>query len=114
MSNRSSVRSIIVFATCGLRIPLSAPLGARNRALLVGVCHDQARIDRKPLSANKACRDACLHDPLEHAAENIAVAEPLVARARESRVIGDPVFDAQAAEPSVRQVHLHLTANRPL
>jgi hypothetical protein len=29
-------------------------------------------------------------------------------------VIRDPVLDTQAAEPAVRQVHLHLAADRPL
>ena len=46
--------------------------------------------------------------------ENVAVAEALIARPREGRVIRDPVLDAQAAEPAVGQVHLHLAADRPL
>jgi hypothetical protein len=50
----------------------------------------------------------------EDAAENIAVAKTFVARPRKGRVIEDPVLDAQAAEPLVRQVYLHLTADRPL
>lgn len=78
-------------ATCTCRITLFAPLGAWNGTLLVGVGYDQARIDRNPFSTDQACRNACLHATLEHAAERVAVAEALVARPREGRVIGDPV-----------------------
>src|SRR5262249_52583899 len=51
---------------------------------------------------------------LEHAPKNITLAEPLVARAREYRLIRDLVLDAQAAEPAIGQVHLHFTAQQPL
>jgi hypothetical protein len=46
--------------------------------------------------------------------KHVAVAKALVAGARERRVIGDLVVDAQAVEPAVGQVHLHLTAQQPL
>ena len=93
---------------------LLVPLISRDRALLVGVRHDQAGIDREALAADEACRDARLDDALEHAPEDIAVAEALVAGARERRVVRDLVLDAQAAKPSVRQVHLHFAAQQPL
>ena len=69
---------------------------------------------RKPFGADKAGRNARRHDTLEHAAENVAVAEAFVARPREGRVVRDPVLDAQAAEPAVCQIHLHLAADRAL
>ncbi len=99
---------------CGLSIALLVPLLARDRPLLVGVRHDQAGIDREALAADEACRDARLHHPFEHAPEDVAIAEALVASARECRVIRDLVLDAQAAEPPVRHVHLHLAAQQPL
>ena len=67
-------------------------------------------IDRKPFAADQTSRDARLHHALEHAPEDIAVAEALVPGTRERRVVGDRVFDAQAIEPAVSEVHLHLPA----
>ena len=49
--------------------------------MFVGVGLDEACIDSKALAADEAGRDACPDDTLEHAAENIAVAEALVAGA---------------------------------
>ena len=46
--------------------------------------------------------------------KTVAVAEALVAGTREHGVIRDLVLDDQAAEPPVRKVHLHLTAQQPL
>ena len=71
------------------RIAILVPILTRDRALLVGVGRDQARIDGKAFAANQTGRDARLDDPLEHPAENIAVAEALVAGARERRMIRD-------------------------
>ena len=41
-------------------------------------------------------------------------AKAFVAGAREGRVIGDPIFDAEAAEPAIREIKLHLAAQRAL
>ena len=80
------------------RVAILVPLLAGDRALLVGVGHDQAGIDREPLAADQASRDACLHHTLEHVPEDIAVPEALVPGARERRMARDLVLDAQAAE----------------
>src|SRR4029453_14318253 len=111
---RYSLTARLAVSGSRLKLPPFSPRGAGNGALFVGVPYDQARIDRKPFGADKACRNARLHDALEDAAENIAVAKPFVARPRKGGVIGDPVLDPQAAEPSVCQVYLHLTADRSL
>ena len=47
--------------------------------MLVGVGLDQARIDSKAFTADEAGCDACSDDALKHSAEDVAVAEPLVA-----------------------------------
>src|SRR5215510_494334 len=93
---------------------MTPPLRSWHRALLVGVGHDQAGIDGKAFATNQACVDARLHHALEHAAEDVAVTETLIAGTRECRVVGDLVLDAQAAEPPVRQVDLNLTTEQPL
>ena len=54
-----------------------------DRALFVGVCDNQARIDRKAFAANQARRKARLHNALEHPPEDSTLAKPLVA-AREN------------------------------
>jgi hypothetical protein len=64
-----------------LRIDILVPLRTGYRAMLVGVGLDEARIDSKAFTTDEAGRDACPDYTLKHAAENIAVAEPLVARA---------------------------------
>jgi hypothetical protein len=76
--------------------------------------HDQAGVDREAFAADKACCDARLHHPLEHTPEDVAHPEALVAGARECRMIRDLVLDAQATEPAIGQVHLHLAAQQPL
>src|SRR5215207_6058241 len=68
-----------------------------------GIRLDQARIDRKAFAANTG-RDARLDDPLEHVAENISIAETLVASARKCRMIRDGVLDSELAEPAIGQV----------
>jgi len=60
--------------------------------MLVGVGLDQARIHGKPFSANQSGRDTGLHNTLEYPAKDAAVPEPLVARSRKYRVIGDLVL----------------------
>jgi hypothetical protein len=72
-----------------------------DRTLLVGVRRNQADLDRKPFAADKACRNTRFDDMLEEPAENVTVAEPLVARARECRMIRDLVFDGKPAEPAI-------------
>src|SRR5262249_23614717 len=54
------------------------------------------------------------HHTLKYVPKNITLAEPLIAGARERRMIWDLVLDAQAAEPAIGQVHRHLTAQQPL
>jgi hypothetical protein len=49
----------------------------RDRALLVGIGLDQARIHCKAFTANETGHDACLDDTFEHAAKNIPLAEAL-------------------------------------
>ena len=83
---------------------------ARDRAMLVGVGLDEARIHRKAFAADKPGHDACPDHTFKNAAENIAVAEALVARARERRMIGDPVFDAEVTKPAIGEVELDLAA----
>src|SRR4029079_4434833 len=97
-------------AACGLRGTLLVPVLARDRPLLVGVRRNQAGVDREPLAAAQARSNARFHDALEHAAENVAVTEALIPAARERGVIRDLVLDAQAAEPSIGEVYLHLPA----
>ncbi len=53
--------------------------GARDRSLLVGVRCDQVRIDREAFAADQTRCDARLHNALEHAAEDVAIAQALVA-----------------------------------
>src|SRR6266852_6339925 len=90
------------------------PFRARNRTLLVGVRHNQARIDREPFTADQPGRNTCLNDTLEDLAENVALTKALMTGTRQHRMIRDLVLDAQAAEPAVRQVDLNLTTEQPL
>ena len=82
--------------------------------MLVGVGLDQPRIHGKPFSANQPGHDTGLHDTLEHPAEDAAIPEPLVARSRKYRVIGDLVLYAKLTEPAVGKVHLHLATQQTL
>ena len=81
--------------------------------MLASACN-QARIDGKAFATNQTGRNARLDDPFEHAAENISLAEALVAGARERRMIRDSVLDTELAEPAIGEVHLHFTADQPL
>ena len=104
-------RQILLHGAAGpRRIAIPAPILTCDRALLIGVEGlDQARIDGKAFAANQTGRDARLDDPFEHLAENISLAERLVAGARERRMIRDSVLDTELAEPAIGQVHLHFT-----
>jgi hypothetical protein len=68
------------------RAAVLVPIFAGDRALLVGVRDDQAGIDRNALATHQVGSNARLYDALEHAAEDVAVAE-LLAGARECRVV---------------------------
>jgi hypothetical protein len=69
-------RQILLHSAAGpRRIAISTPILTRDRALLVGVGLDQARIDCKAFASNQTGCDARLDDPFEHTAENISVAE---------------------------------------
>src|SRR4051795_621325 len=66
-------RQILLHRAAGpLWIAIPAPIMTCDRALLVGVGLDQARIDCKAFAANQAGRDARLDDALEYATENIS------------------------------------------
>src|SRR5437588_12093548 len=86
----------------------------RDRPLLVGVRHDQARIDSKLLATHQPDRNTCLNDTLKDPAENVVVTEPLIAGPRERRMVRNLVFDAQAAKPAVRQIDLDLATEQSL
>src|SRR5438132_1741 len=108
-------RQILLHRAAGpRRITILAPILTCDRALLIGIRLDQARIDRKAFAANQTGRDARLDDSLEHVAENISITKTLVAGARKCRMIRDSVLDSKLAEPAIGQVHLHFTADPPL
>ena len=54
------------------------PLRAGDRSLLIGVRHDQARIDREPFTADQSGRNTGFNNTLKHPSEHIAVAEALM------------------------------------
>ena len=89
------------------RIDLFLPLFARDRALTIGVSFNQTCIDREPLTTDQTGLDARSHDALEHTSKNIALAKALIAGTRESRVVGDRVFQAQITEPAIGEVDLN-------
>src|ERR1700680_4838558 len=86
-------RQILLHRAAGaLRIAVLVPVRTGDRALLVGVSLDQARIDSKPFATNQIGRDARLDDPLEYPTENIPLTEALVAGTRERRMIRDSIL----------------------
>src|SRR5215470_6903553 len=97
---------------CISTLTFLVPLRSWDRTLLVGVRHYQARIDCKFFAADKAGGNTHLDHMLEDAAENIAVAEPLVAGARKGTMVWKLVFNAQSAQPTIGKIHLHLAAER--
>jgi hypothetical protein len=124
ISKRSSTRSIIVnvlrrranltvllqrlqvFMHCACTEVRVAPVDrliARNAATSVGIGLHDARIDRKPLTANQTFRHATLDNALEYVSEHITFPEATVAILREARVIRNLVFQAEPAafSPSV-------------
>jgi len=62
-----------------------------GKSLLVGVSNDQTGINRETFSADETGPDVGAYYMLEHTPEDVTVAEPLVARTRECRMIGDLV-----------------------
>ena len=96
-------------AACGT---LLVPLGSRDRTLLVGVRHDQAGIDGKPFAADQPCRNARFHDMLEDTAQNVTVTEPLIAGARERRVIRDSIEIHRTSDRPGSLAHPGTAANR--
>jgi len=82
---------------------LLAPFGTGDRAALVGVGLDEARIDGKVFAADEAGGAAGEHDALEDVAQHVAVAEAAVADPVERRVVGHLVVEVEAAEPAKRQ-----------
>ena len=68
---------------------------------------------RQTLRRLKAGCDARGNDTLEHLTEDIAVPDAFVTGAREGRVIGQLVPDAQSAKLSLGQIDLHLPAKCP-
>src|SRR5215218_10348134 len=84
-------------------------LVAGNPLLLIYVCLDQARIDRKCLATNEPGRNAHRHHALEHPAQGIAVTETLMPRAAEHRMIGDFVLETELTKPAIGQIDLHLS-----
>src|SRR6476469_5516689 len=93
---------------------LAAPILTRDRALLVGICLDQARVYRKTFATNQTGRNARLDDTFEYATKDISLAEALIAGPRERRMIRDSILDTELAEPAIGEVHLHFTAEQPL
>jgi hypothetical protein len=57
-------------AARGLSKAYLLPFGARDRALLVGISDNQARINRKALTADQAGCNAGFNDTLENPAEH--------------------------------------------
>ena len=68
-------------AARGLSEACLLPFGARYRALLVGISDNQARINRKALTADQASCNTGFNGTLENPAEHIALTEPLMADA---------------------------------
>src|SRR3954447_8229095 len=75
-------RQILLHCAAGpSRITIPMPILTCDRALLVGIGLDQARIDGKAFATNQVGRNAPLDHPFEHTTENVSLAEALVAGA---------------------------------
>ena len=93
---------------------LHLPVGTCQRALLVGIGLDQAGIDRKAFAADQPLVHAAPHHRLEQVAEEIALAKAAMAVLGEGGVVRHLALQAEAAEPAVGQVQVHLFAQAPL
>ncbi len=80
----------------------------------VGIRLDQAGIDGKSFAADKTFGDAAGYDLLEQAPEDVALGKPTVAVLRESRVVGHLTFEAEATEPAIGQIEMHLLTETAL
>jgi hypothetical protein len=60
----------------------------------------------KPLPPTRPAAMHAAHDTFEHAPEDGAIAEGLVARTREHRMIRDLVLDREPTKPAIRKVHV--------
>ena len=96
------------------RIDILVPLRAGDRTMLIGVSLNQAGVDRKAFTTDKAGCNARPDDALEYDAENIVIAEALVTRPREDRMIWNLVLDAKPAEPAIGKVDPDFAAQRSL
>ena len=106
-------RQILLHGATGpLGITIPAPILALDRALLVGIGLNQARIDGEAFTADQTGHDARLDDPLENATKNFAIAKALVAGARERRMIRQ--VSSIQLEPAIGEVHLHFTTDQSL
>jgi len=92
------------------------PVGlcARHTTLPVRIGLHQAGIDREPFTTHQPLAHAALQHLLEHEPQRIAVAKPAVAVLGERRVVRDRAFQAQPAEPAIRQVQMDLLAQPSL
>src|SRR5215472_19081261 len=90
------------------------PLAAWHASLPVGVGLDHAGVDREALAADQPLIDAALHCRLEHAAQQIALAEATVPVLREGRMIRHRTIEPKPAEPAVAEVQVDLLAQSSL
>ncbi|KRR04372.1 hypothetical protein CP49_21555 [Bradyrhizobium valentinum] len=71
-------------------------------------------MDGKAFPTRQAGSNTRLDNSLEHATENLSLAEALIAGARERRMIWDSILDTELAEPAIGEVHLHFTTDQSL
>ena len=79
-----------------------------------GVRLDHAGVHGKALATHQARFHGVADDLLEDRAQDVALPEAAVAIDREGRMIGNPVFQAKPAEPSIDQVRFDLLAQTAL
>ena len=80
--------------------------------LAVRVCPDQAAVNGEAITADQPFRHASADDRLEHAAQQVALAEAAVPALREGRMIGNLPLQPKPAEPTIGEVQVHLFARR--
>jgi hypothetical protein len=106
-------RQILLHRAAGsLGITISAPILTFDRALLVGIGRNEARINCKAFTTKQIGRNARLDDPLEDATKNISLAKTLVAGTRACRTSdrpGSPVLDDRSAALGVEILCAHKT-----
>jgi hypothetical protein len=79
--------------------------------MIAGVRNNQTGIYREAFAADQASPDARAYYTLEHAAEDVAVMEPLIAGPRKCRVIRDLVFNHAAPIQLARRSRNHWLAS---